>query len=192
MIDWFWCYEPTQYWLVGIDINITVLTWKSNSRRILCCMKPIMAHDQDLLFDKLGVRTDGGHISDVKHFPACKYSLDKTWQSEFTLLKDWTAFPKSSTVHRSLKKWSNILLKAAFREGSWNICRRRASSAPLWQQAAYSLLRSEVRSQISAAKPKAFFFWRWPYGRGQTLNPIFIHLYIYLNRMRSVSSAPGF
>lgn len=41
-----------------------------------------MAPDQDLSFDKLGVRTDGGHISDVNRFPACKYRPGKTRQTK--------------------------------------------------------------------------------------------------------------
>lgn len=72
---------------IGFDVNVTVLTWVSNSGGMLHCVKPAMTHEQDLLFDKLGVRTDGGHISDVKHFPACKYSLDKKWQNKFTISK---------------------------------------------------------------------------------------------------------
>lgn len=98
----------------GVDINVTVLTWESNSGGMLCCVKPVMAHKQDLLFDKLGVRTDGGHISDVKHFPACKYSLDKKWQTKFTILK----IESTPKVIRSLpipQKKSAILGKAEFR-----------------------------------------------------------------------------
>lgn len=41
-----------------------------------------MAPNQDLSFDKLGVRTDGGHISDVNRFPAWKYRPDKTRQTQ--------------------------------------------------------------------------------------------------------------
>lgn len=79
---------------------------------MLRCVKPVMAHEQDLLFDKLGGRTDGGHISDVKHFPACKYSLDKKWQTKFFILKMEKYFqshPKSSDptkmINHSGKSW---------------------------------------------------------------------------------------
>lgn len=96
----------------GVDINVTVLTWKSNSRGMLCCVKSVMAHKQDLLFDKLGVRTDGGHISDVKHFPACKYSLDKKWQIKFTILKmekhsqsHSKSFDPTKMINHSGKSW---------------------------------------------------------------------------------------
>lgn len=71
-----------------------------------------MAHKQDLLFDKLGVRTDGGHISDVKHFPACKYSLDKKWQIKFTILKmekhsqsPSKSFDPTKMINHSGKSW---------------------------------------------------------------------------------------
>lgn len=98
-----------EYRLVGngVDINVTFLMWESNSGGMLCCVKPVMAHEQDLLFDKRRVRTDGGHISDVKHFPACKYSLDKNWQSKWT---SWKSIPK---------KWSTIPGKAGFRGLNW-------------------------------------------------------------------------
>lgn len=79
---------------------------------MLRSVKPVMVHEQDLLFDKLGVRTDGGHISDVKHFPSSKYSLDKKWQTKIYHLKDGKlsqSHPKSSDptkmINHSGKSW---------------------------------------------------------------------------------------
>lgn len=94
-----WC-KPSEYRRVGngVDINVAALIWPDNSRGMPRCVQPVMAPDQDLSFDKLGVRTDGGHISDVNRFPARKYSTDRTRQK-----KTEKAFPKSSTVLRSPK-----------------------------------------------------------------------------------------